>query len=140
MIYTNKDEEGNWYIESKNGALISDKFGRTYGLAIDKFAEYEHNEVLLKSIDESKESQINEIAKDLCSRYAVCTCTDRDGHCSTPKQHAEIIYGLGYKKQTAGTWISYSSTMMECSVCKRHVPYHKYEFCPHCGSKMIKEN
>jgi hypothetical protein len=139
-MFTNKDAEGNWYIESKNGALTSDKLGRTYGPAIDKFAEYEHNEGTWKHVEEAKELQISEIAKDLCSRYTICTCTDRDGHCSTPKQHAEIIYGLGYKKQTAGTWISYSSTMMECSVCKRHVPYHKYEFCPHCGSKMIKEN
>lgn len=83
MTYTNKDTEGNWYIESKNGALTSDKFGRTYGPAIDKLAGYEHKE---------------------------------------------------------GIWKYYSSTMMECSVCKRHVPYHKYEFCPHCGSKMSKEH
>lgn len=38
-----------------------------------------------------------------------------------------------------GTWSSYSSTMMECSECKKHVPYHRYEFCPHCGAKMKKE-
>lgn len=35
-----------------------------------------------------------------------------------------------------GTWTNYSSTMMECSVCRRHVPNHKYEYCPHCGAKM----
>lgn len=34
-----------------------------------------------------------------------------------------------------GTWKDYSSTMMECSNCKKHVPYHRYTFCPHCGSK-----
>ena len=34
-----------------------------------------------------------------------------------------------------GTWTNYSSTMMECSKCKKHVPYHKYTYCPHCGSK-----
>ena len=34
-----------------------------------------------------------------------------------------------------GTWSLYSSTMMECSECKKHVPYHRYEYCPHCGSK-----
>ena len=40
-----------------------------------------------------------------------------------------------------GTWSNYSSTMMECSVCKKHVPYHRYTFCPHCGSKNnIKES
>lgn len=34
-----------------------------------------------------------------------------------------------------GTWTDYSSTMMECSECKKHVPYHRYTYCPHCGSK-----
>lgn len=38
-----------------------------------------------------------------------------------------------------GTWSNYSSTMMECSECKRHVPYHRYKYCPHCGSKMAGE-
>ena len=39
-----------------------------------------------------------------------------------------------------GTWSNYSSTMMECSNCKKHVPYHRYQYCPHCGSKnKIKE-
>jgi hypothetical protein len=35
-----------------------------------------------------------------------------------------------------GYWTYYSSTMMECSVCKKHVPYHRYAYCPQCGSKM----
>ena len=35
-----------------------------------------------------------------------------------------------------GTWKRYSSTMMECSVCKKHVPYHRYTYCPHCGARM----
>lgn len=35
-----------------------------------------------------------------------------------------------------GKWIPYSSTMMECSVCKRHTARHKYEYCPRCGAKM----
>ena len=94
---------------------------------------------MIDNIDELKEQKINEIAKDICSRYPICTCASRDGHCPTPQQHAKIIYGLGYKKQVNGTWTDYSTTMMECSICKRHVPYHKYEFCPHCGSKMSKE-
>ena len=42
-------------------------------------------------------------------------------------------------KGLTGTWKNYSSTMMECSECQKHVPYHRYEFCPHCGAKMIKE-
>lgn len=35
-----------------------------------------------------------------------------------------------------GDWLYYSTTMMECSICKRHVPIHRYERCPHCGSHM----
>lgn len=42
--YTKKDSEGNWYIESKNGALTSDVKGRTYGPAIDRLAFWENNE------------------------------------------------------------------------------------------------
>lgn len=42
-----------------------------------------------------------------------------------------------YIKPALGVWNYYSTTMMECSRCERHVPRHKYEFCPHCGSKMI---
>ena len=46
--------------------------------------------------------------------------------------------GLGTierSESTVGTWSNYSSTMMECSNCKKHVPYHRYQYCPHCGSK-----
>ena len=46
--------------------------------------------------------------------------------------------GLGTierSESVIGTWKSHSSTMMECSNCKKHVPYHKYQYCPHCGSK-----
>ena len=35
-----------------------------------------------------------------------------------------------------GRWEYYSSTMQECSVCKRHTARHKYEYCPRCGRKM----
>ena len=35
-----------------------------------------------------------------------------------------------------GRWENYSTTMQECSVCKRHTPRHRYTFCPHCGAKM----
>ena len=34
-----------------------------------------------------------------------------------------------------GTWLWYSTTMMECSNCKRHTARHKFEYCPHCGAK-----
>lgn len=35
-----------------------------------------------------------------------------------------------------GTWLDYSTTMMECSVCKKHVARHRYKFCPECGATM----
>lgn len=61
-----------------------------------------------------------------------------DGH--TPEEAISRIATLhmtgGAPKQ--GTWDYYSTTMMECGVCGRHVPRHRYEFCPHCGSSMTK--
>lgn len=39
-----------------------------------------------------------------------------------------------------GHWDWYSSTMMECSVCKRHTARHRFEYCPHCGAKMTGGN
>jgi len=38
-----------------------------------------------------------------------------------------------------GYWTPYSSTMQACSVCDRHTARHRYEYCPHCGSKMDLE-
>ena len=35
-----------------------------------------------------------------------------------------------------GRWEYYSTTMMECSNCKRHTARHKFEYCPHCGAVM----
>ena len=43
--------------------------------------------------------QRNAIARDLCSKYNICTCNNRDGHCATPQQHAKIIQELGYRKE-----------------------------------------
>lgn len=85
----------------------------------------------------NRSDKIVEIAKDLCSRYPMCTCTERDGHCTIPTRHAEIIYDLGYEKTLVGTWEYYSTTMMECSICKKHVPRHRYNYCPECGSRML---
>ena len=45
----------------------------------------------------------------------------------------------GWRKVNTGSWSNYSATMMECSNCKKHVPYHKYQYCPHCGSKNKME-
>lgn len=46
----------------------------------------------------------------------------------------------GYRKFERGEWIPYSTTMMECSVCKKHTPRHRYNFCPHCGADMRGED
>ena len=35
-----------------------------------------------------------------------------------------------------GKWKYYSTTMQECSACKRHTARHKYNYCPRCGAKM----
>ena len=35
-----------------------------------------------------------------------------------------------------GNWLDYSTTMMECSICKKHVTRHRYKFCPECGATM----
>ena len=45
--YTKKDANGRYYIEIVNGRLESDKFGHTYGEAIERFALLE-NDLLAK--------------------------------------------------------------------------------------------
>jgi hypothetical protein len=35
-----------------------------------------------------------------------------------------------------GYWRYYSTTMQECSYCKRHTARHKYKYCPHCRAVM----
>lgn len=35
-----------------------------------------------------------------------------------------------------GWWEHYSTTMQECSECHRHVARHRFEYCPHCGTRM----
>ena len=37
-----------------------------------------------------------------------------------------------------GWWELYSTTMQECSLCKKHTPRHRYLYCPNCGAKMDK--
>ena len=51
--YTKKDKDGRYYIESVNGRLESDKFGHTYGEAIDRFAEFENADVVPRADYES---------------------------------------------------------------------------------------
>lgn len=38
-----------------------------------------------------------------------------------------------------GNWLYYSTTMQECSNCKRHTARHKFKYCPHCGAVMGDE-
>lgn len=33
-------------------------------------------------------------------------------------------------------WIRYDADMMECSVCKSHVSFHDYLYCPYCGKRL----
>lgn len=35
-------------------------------------------------------------------------------------------------------WDDYSTSMMECRVCKKHVSRHRYKFCPECGATVRK--
>lgn len=35
-----------------------------------------------------------------------------------------------------GRWERYSTTMMVCSICGKHVAQHRYNYCPSCGAKM----
>ena len=35
-----------------------------------------------------------------------------------------------------GNWVYYSTTMQECSNCKRHTARHKFKYCPYCGAVM----
>ena len=35
-----------------------------------------------------------------------------------------------------GNWVYYSTTMQECSNCKRHTARHKFKYCPYCGATM----
>ena len=71
--------------------------------------------------------------KEIVNTNHKCTCTS----CST--SNTKIICGLGYKKPPTGKWTNYSVSMMECSVCGKHVAKRKFEYCPHCGSAMTRE-
>lgn len=78
------------------------------------------------------------------SHYAViCDSCFSD----TPEEHESKIYGLidhlianGVTIEAEplrhGRWELYSTTMQECSLCKKHTPRHRYNYCPNCGCKM----
>lgn len=81
--------------------------------------------------------------KDSCIHYPVCKATVADENW-TDEAPEELRHTFSpencdtfYFKPKLGHWDHYSTTMMECSVCKKHVPKHRYSFCPECGSKMV---
>lgn len=59
-----------------------------------------------------------------------------DGH--TPENAINRISTLHMtSSKPVGVWKPYSTTMQECGVCGRHTARHRFEFCPHCGAKML---
>ena len=88
--------------------------------------------------DKSYHELINECSRDLCLQSDTCKADCHGLNCEN-SWHAECLIKAGWIKQQTGTWKLYSSTMMECSNCKKHVPYHRYKYCPHCGSKNEME-
>lgn len=101
-----------------------------------------------------EEADINELKRyvaDLNNRRHLIWAIgcDYDG-CNTVNSLKELIDELVSYTQLpedqvpditsiTGRWTRYSSTMMICSSCGKHVPYHKYQYCPHCGSKNKME-
>lgn len=84
-------------------------------------------------------------------------CLIRHGHsytedCDTICQYAnalskfkpfgsiEKVMEAADTKSIIGTWEDYSTTMMVCSICGKHVAKHKYKFCPECGNRMMSKN
>jgi hypothetical protein len=55
------------------------------------------------------------------------------------KIYADEYWDDHAKEVKYGHWKYYSTTMMECSICKRHVARHRFSYCPHCGAKMNLE-
>lgn len=81
--------------------------------------------------------------KEHCIHYPVCkdTVADENWTAEVPIKIRQMYTPEGcstFKPNLVkGTWLPYSTTMMECSVCGRHTARHRFEFCPHCGSQML---
>ena len=73
------------------------------------------------------------IHHDICVRHYICGFNKEAG-CRDFK-NIDDLRELKY-----GTWKPYSTTMMECSVCGRHTARHRFDYCPHCGAKMIADD
>lgn len=64
----------------------------------------------------------------------ICRCPGTE--CDKTKCPIWIAPAADVVPVVHGEWEYYTHTMMACSICKRHVPRHKSEYCPHCGAKM----
>jgi PHP family Zn ribbon phosphoesterase len=80
--------------------------------------------------------------KDSCVHYPVCkdTVADENWTDDAPEEiramfSPEKCDNFSFKPRL-GHWNYYSTTMMECDVCGRHTARHRFEYCPHCGTKM----
>ena len=47
-----------------------------------------------------------------------------------------VKHGHWIKVNEGHTWGGTRLVEYECSLCKERVNWHKYSYCPHCGSKM----
>ena len=70
---------------------------------------------------------LESLAKDTTCPIHIAAEIDQILESVEPANVEEIIEGV---------WVYYSTTMMECSACQRHVPRHRYKRCPHCGAHM----
>ena len=77
-----------------------------------------------------KEKQIEEMAREMCHLSKECEtcqiCDERyhgDGEPCYFQCVAKEIIKHGYRKQSDGEWTRHSTSMMECSVCKRHTAW-----------------
>ena len=96
-------------------------------------------------MNESREKQIEEMAKDLCYNGGVCNleewnnCKLKVGeYCSRCNNVAARLINAGYCKQSEGEWVICSDGYYPyCSECK-HEPKNGVmtDFCPKCGAKM----
>ena len=83
--------------------------------------------------------------REHCAHYPVCkdTVADENWTAEVPIEIRQMYTPKGCStfkpNPIKGTWLYYSTTMMECSICGRHTARHRFEYCPHCGSKMVKE-
>lgn len=67
---------------------------------------------------------------DICVRHSICGFNKELG-C---KDFKDSTYFAEVKQ---GAWNFYSNTLMECSICGMCTGWHKFAFCPYCGSGMV---